>query len=126
MIDPGVGTERKADQALLKNAQVDLERYQRLARQDSIAGQQVDTQAALVRQYEATLQTDQAQIDAAQLNLTYSRVTAPVDGRVGLRQVDLGHYVQAAGTTGIVVITQMRPISVLFALPQDEASTVLE
>src|SRR5919206_600820 len=126
MIDPGVGTERKADQALLKNAQVDLERYQRLARQDSIAGQQVDTQAALVRQYEATLQTDQAQIDAAQLKLTYSRVTAPVDGRVGLRQVDLGNYVQVGGTTGIVVITQMRPMSVVFALPQDEVSTVLE
>jgi multidrug efflux system membrane fusion protein len=114
------------DQALLKNAQVDLERYQRLAQQDSIARQQVDTQQALVRQYEATLQTDQAQIDAAQLNLGYSRVTAPVEGRVGLRQVDLGNYVQAGGTTGIVVITQMRPMSVLFALPQDEVSTVLE
>jgi membrane fusion protein, multidrug efflux system len=113
------------DQALLKNAQVDLERYQRLARQDSIAGQQVDTQQALVRQYEATLQTDQAQIDAAQLNLTYSRVTAPVDGRIGLRQVDLGNYV-TAGTTGIVVITQVLPISVLFTLPQDDVSAVLE
>src|SRR4051794_1853299 len=113
------------DQALLKNAQVDLERYQRLARQDSIAGQQVDTQQALVRQYEATLQTDQAQIDAAQLNLTYSRVTAPVDGRLGLRQVDLGNYV-TAGTPGVRVITQGLPISVLFTLPQDDVSAVLE
>ncbi len=80
------------DQALLRNAQVDLERYRTLLAQDSIAKQQVDTQEALVRQYEGTLQADQAAIDSAKLQLTYSRVTAPIGGRVGLRQVDPGKH----------------------------------
>ncbi len=92
------------DQALLKNAQLDLERYQSLLAQDSISKQQVDTQAALVRQYEGTVQSDQGAIDSAKLQLTYSRVTAPISGRVGLRQVDPGNVVHASDTNGIVVI----------------------
>ena len=106
------------DQALLKNAQVDLERYRTLLAQDSIAKQQVDTQEALVRQYEGTIKVDQAAIDNAKLQLTYSRVTAPIGGRVGLRQVDPGNIVHAADANGIVVITQLQPITVVFRSPR--------
>src|SRR4029077_2336576 len=95
------------DQALLKNAQLDLERYRTLLSQDSIAKQQVDTQEALVRQYEGTVQADQGAIDSAKLQLTYSRVTAPIGGRVGLRQVDPGNIVHAADANGVVVIAQL-------------------
>ena len=95
------------DQALLKNAQLDLERYRTLLAQDSIAKQQVDTQEALVRQYEGTVQADQGQIDSAKLQLTYSRITAPIGGRVGLRQVDPGNVVHASDANGLVVITQI-------------------
>ena len=100
------------DQALLKNAQIDLQRYKTLVAQDSIARQQFDTQAALVRQYEATVVTDQAQVDNAKLNLDYSRIIAPVTGRIGLRQVDQGNYVHPGDATGICVITQLQPITV--------------
>ena len=107
------------DQALLKNAQVDLERYRTLLAQDSISKQQVDTQEALVRQYQGTIQADQAAIDSARLQLTYSRVTAPIGGTVGLRQVDPGNVVHAADPNGIVVIAQLQPISVVFPIPED-------
>src|SRR6185295_14265185 len=107
------------DQALLKNAQIDLQRYKTLVAQDSIARQQYDTQAALVRQYEAALVTDQALVDAAKLNLVYTRIIAPTDGRIGLRLVDQGNYVTMGDATGIRVITLMRPISVLFTIPED-------
>ncbi len=107
------------DQAALKNAQVDLARYQLLNQQDSISKQQLDTQAALVRQDEAALKVDQAQIDNAKLQLTYSRITAPISGRVGLRLVDPGNIVHATDTNGIVVITQLDPIAVVFTLPED-------
>ncbi|MCS4510232.1 MdtA/MuxA family multidrug efflux RND transporter periplasmic adaptor subunit [Xylophilus ampelinus] len=106
------------DRALLRNAQLDLQRYQDLLAQDSIARQQVDTQAALVRQTQGTVQTDQAQVDAARLQLSYTRVTAPISGRLGLRQADLGNVVRAADTTGIVTITQVRPIHALFSIPE--------
>ncbi|WPB56377.1 MdtA/MuxA family multidrug efflux RND transporter periplasmic adaptor subunit [Xylophilus sp. GOD-11R] len=106
------------DQAQLKNAQVDLQRYQELQAQDSIAKQQVDTQAALVRQLQGTVQVDQAQVDAARLSLSYTKVTAPIAGRLGLRQADLGNVVRAADTTGIVTITQTQPINVLFSIPE--------
>ncbi len=106
------------DQALLRNAQLDLQRYQDLLAQDSIARQQVDTQAALVRQTQGTVQTDQAQVDAAKLQLSYTRVTAPIPGRLGLRQADLGNVVRAADTTGIVTITQVQPIHALFSIPE--------
>jgi membrane fusion protein, multidrug efflux system len=114
------------DVALLKNARVDLERYRTLFEQDSIAKQQLDTQLSLVRQYEATLQADQAQIDSAKLNLTYSRITSPVSGRVGLRLVDVGNIVHAADATGIVVVAQLQPIAVVFTLPEDSISGVMK
>jgi multidrug efflux system membrane fusion protein len=114
------------DQALLKNAQADLERYRTLFDQDSIAKQQLDTQASLVRQYEGALKTDQAQIDSARLQLTYSRITAPIGGRLGLRQVDVGNIVHASDTNGIVVITQLQPITVIFTLPEDSIGAVMQ
>jgi membrane fusion protein, multidrug efflux system len=114
------------DMALLKNAQADLERYRILFEQDSIAKQQLDTQASLVRQYESSLKVDQAQIDSAKLQLTYSRITAPVSGRVGLRQVDVGNIVHAADANGIVVITQLQPITVVFILPEDNIAGVMK
>jgi multidrug efflux system membrane fusion protein len=107
------------DEALLKNAQIDLQRYQTLVKQESIARQQLDTQAALVRQYEAQLITDRAVVDNAKLNLTYTRITAPVTGRIGLRLVDKGNYVTSGDATGICVITQVQPISVMFTIPED-------
>jgi multidrug efflux system membrane fusion protein len=113
------------DQALLRNAQVDLERYRTLLSQDSISKQQVDTQESLVRQYEGTIQADQAAIDGARLQLTYSRVTAPIGGRVGLRQVDPGNVVKAADANGIVVIAQVQPISVIFPIPEDSLPRIL-
>lgn len=112
------------DEALLKNAQIDLQRYATLVKQDSIARQQYDTQAALVRQYEAQLITDRAIVDNAQLNLTYTRIIAPVTGRIGLRLVDQGNYVTMGDATGICVITQMQPMSVMFTIPEDSLPLV--
>lgn len=106
------------DQALLKNARLDLQRYQELKAQDSIAGQQVDTQAALVRQYEGVVAADQAQVDAARLQLDYTRVVAPIAGRLGLRQADLGNVVNPGDANGIVTITQVRPIDAVFSVPE--------
>jgi multidrug efflux system membrane fusion protein len=114
------------DQALLKGAQVDLVRYQKLAKQNSIAQQQADDQLYLVQQYEGTVKSDQAQIDNAKLNLVYCHITSPVDGRVGLRLIDPGNYVQTTSTTGIVVVTQMQPMSVIFTLPEDSLPAVLK
>ena len=114
------------DQALLKNAQVDLERYRTLYKQDSIAEQQLATQDALVRQYEAQTKVDHGAIDSAKLNLTYCNITAPVTGRVGLRQVDPGNIVHASDTNGIVVITQLQPITVVFSIPEDNIPEVMQ
>jgi multidrug efflux system membrane fusion protein len=114
------------DQALLKNAQIDLERYRTLFQQDSIAKQQLDTQASLVRQYEGAVKVDQGQIDAAKLQLTYSRITAPISGRIGLRQVDPGNIVQPSDANGLFVITQLQPISVVFTLPEDNIPAVMQ
>jgi multidrug efflux system membrane fusion protein len=114
------------DQALLKNALVDLERYRVLHRQDSIARQQLDTQEALVRQTEATVKMDQAAIENARLQLTYSRITAPVGGRLGLRQVDVGNMVRAGDAGGLVVITQLQPITVVFSIPEDSLPPVMK
>ena len=105
------------DEALLANARIDLERYQTLFKQDSIARQQVDTQAALVRQYEGAVRTDQAMVDNARLQLTYARITAPISGRLGLRQVDPGNIVHATDANGVVVITEIQPVTVVFTLP---------
>ncbi len=112
------GTLEK-DQALLKNAQLDLQRYKTLVAQDSIARQQYDTQASLVRQYESAIITDQALLDNAKLNLVYTRIIAPVSGRIGLRLVDQGNYVTLGDATGICVITQMQPMSVVFTIAED-------
>jgi membrane fusion protein, multidrug efflux system len=114
------------DQALLDNARIDLARYRKLVAQDSIASQQRDTQASLVQQYEGAVKTDQAMVSNAQLNLAYCHIVAPVTGRVGLRQVDTGNYVQTSDANGIVVITQLKPISVIFTLPEDRLPAVLK
>ena len=114
------------DQALLQTARLDLKRYQTLLSQDSIASQQVDTQASLVRQYEGTVKSDQANVDTFKLDLVYARITAPVSGRVGLRQVDPGNYVTPSLTNGIVVITQLQPISVIFTTSEDNLQQILQ
>jgi membrane fusion protein, multidrug efflux system len=113
------------DQALLKNAELDLARYRKLVAQDSIPRQQLDTQDALVRQLQGTVMTDQAQVDNAKLNVAYCHIAAPVSGRVGLRQVDAGNYVQTNDTNGIVVITQIQPITVIFTVPEDEVPAIM-
>jgi len=114
------------DQALLANARIDLERYRTLYTQDSIAKQQVDTQQALVRQYEGTVKADQGQVDNVRLQLAYARITAPVGGRLGLRLVDPGNVVRAGDANGLVVITQLQPITVVFTIPQDNLPGVLK
>lgn len=114
------------DQALLKNAEIDLKRYTTLYKEDSIAEQQMATQAALVRQYQAMIKIDQAAIDTAKLNLVYCRITAPVGGRVGLRQVDEGNFVQASDANGLVIITQLTPITVIFTLPEDNLTALIK
>jgi membrane fusion protein, multidrug efflux system len=114
----------RRDQALLANARVDVKRYQDLGAQGSVAEQQVATQKALVQQLEGTVATDQAQVSAAQLNLQYSHIVAPVAGRVGLRQVDQGNYVTPGDANGIVVVTQLQPVSVIFPLPEDKLPAV--
>src|SRR4029453_12836727 len=108
------------DQALLANAQVDLQRYKKLWAQDSIPKQQLDTQEALVRQDVAAIESDRGQVDAAKLQLTYSRIIAPISGRLGLRLVDAGNMVHANDTGGLVTITQIQPISVVFSVPEDD------
>ncbi len=113
------------DIAQLKNAQLDLERYRILWQQDSVSQQQLDTQEALVRQFEGAIKTDQGQIDSAKLNLVYCRITAPVSGRVGLRLVDTGNIVHVSDTNGLVVITQLQPITVVFPIPEDNLPQVL-
>ena len=114
------------DQALLKQAQVDLTRYQTLVKQDSIARQTADDQVYVVLQDEGALRIDQAQIDTQKLNLTYCHIVAPVDGRVGLRQVDAGNYVQTTDANGNVVITLLQPVSVLFPITEDDLPKVLK
>ncbi len=114
------------DKALLENARLDLNRYKDLVRKDVLAGQTLDTQQSLVRQYEGAVKTDQAQMETAKLQIEYSRITAPISGRVGLRQVDPGNIVHASDTTGLLVITQVSPISVIFTLPEDNLPAVRE
>lgn len=114
------------DQAQLKNAQVDLQRYQTLLAQDSISSQQVDTQAALVRQFEGAVESDKGAIDNAKLQITYARITAPISGRVGLRQVDPGNIVHAADTNGLVTITQVQPVTVIYPVPEDNVPRIVK
>jgi multidrug efflux system membrane fusion protein len=114
------------DLALLKNAQLDLERYRVLVEQDSAPKQQLDTQASLVRQYEGAVKVDQGQVDNAKLQLIYSRITAPISGTIGLRLVDPGNIVHATDTNGLAVITQLQPITVVFAIPEDSLPQVMK
>lgn len=124
-LDNAQGTLAK-DMALLQTAKLDLERYRALLAQDSIARQQVDTQASLVKQYEGQVRSDQASVDTYKLDLVYARITAPVSGRVGLRQVDPGNYVTPSDTNGIVVITQLQPISVVFTTSEDNLPAIVK
>jgi len=114
------------DQASLADAELDLARYKKLVAQNAIATQTLDTQVATVAQDKGIVQTDQAQVDAQKLNLIYCHIISPVTGRVGLRQVDPGNYIQTSSTTGIVVVTQLQPISVIFTLPEDSLPAVLK
>jgi multidrug efflux system membrane fusion protein len=114
------------DLAALQNARLDLERYRVLNAEDAIPRQQLDTQAAIVRQNEAAVKSDQGQIDSAKLNINYSRITAPITGRVGLRLVDAGNMVHATDANGLLVITQLQPITVVFTIPADHLPQVLE
>ena len=119
-----VVAKKALDEAQLANAKIDLERYGRLVATNSIARQQYDTQKALVAQLEAQVKLDQAAIDNAQAILEYTAIIAPLDGRTGIRQVDEGNIVRSSDATGIVVITQLQPISVLFTLPQQQLTDV--
>lgn len=113
------------DQAQLRNMQADYERYQLLFKEGVIPKQQLDTQQAQVGTYEGAIKADKATIDNAKLQITYSHIVAPIGGRVGLRLVDMGNIVHAADTNGLVVITQLQPIAVLFSLPQDQLPAVI-
>jgi multidrug efflux system membrane fusion protein len=114
------------DEALLKNAEIDRARYQTLLEQDSIAAQQTATQEAQVEQYRGSVEMDKAQVNNAKLQLSYARLTAPIAGRVGLRQIDQGNIVHANDANGLVVITQLQPINVVFTLPEDKVQAVVQ
>jgi multidrug efflux system membrane fusion protein len=114
------------DEALLKNAQLDADRYKTLLAQDSIAAQQVATQESLVKQYQGTVATDKAIVANAKLQLSYTKITAPISGRLGLRLVDQGNIIKASDAAGLAVITQIQPISVVFTLPEDVLPTVMK
>jgi membrane fusion protein, multidrug efflux system len=113
------------DEASLADARLDMKRYEDLIKQDSVSQQQVDTQHATVGQDEGTVASDKAAVQTAQLNLAYTQITAPVDGRIGLRQVDPGNYVTPGDANGIVVVTQLHPISVLFTVPEDNVPSIM-
>ena len=113
------------DAALLKNAEIDLARYKTLFAEDSVSQQQLDTQASLVRQYQGAVLADKGQVDSAKLSLVYTRVTSPLAGRVGLRQVDPGNIVHAADTNGVVVITQIQPMTVVFSVPETRLAQIV-
>ena len=116
----------KRDQALLVDARLDLKRYEDLITQDSVAEQQVDTQRYLVDQYVGTVASDEAAIKTAKVNLIYCHITSPVTGRVGLRQVDQGNYVTPGDTNGLVVITQLQPITAIFPIPEDNVTKIMQ
>ncbi len=113
------------DQGLLAQAQMDLKRYQTLAQQNSIARQQSEDQVFIVDQYAGSVKQDQGLVDAQSLNISYCRIVSPITGRVGLRLVDPGNYVQTTSTSGIAVITQLQPISVVFSLPEDDLPDIM-
>lgn len=117
--------QRAKNEAAFRNASADLKRVRSLMAQGIVSQQQLDTQIALVDQFEAALKADQAQVESAKLNLTYSRITAPVSGRVGLRQVDVGNMVRANDANGLAVIAPVQPINVLFTVPADSIQQVM-
>jgi multidrug efflux system membrane fusion protein len=117
--------QKERDEAALANAKVDLERYKTLYAQNAVPKQQLDTQQATVNQIEATLKSDQGAIESAKLQLTYSRITSPIDGRIGLRMVDPGNIVHAGDQEGLAVITQLQPIAVIFTLAEDNIPLVM-
>lgn len=119
-----VRAKRAADEAQLQNARLDMQRYASLARTNFASRQQVDTQTALLGQDAATIQGDDASIASAALSLSFCRITAPIEGVVGLRQVDIGNLIHATDTQGIVTLTQVHPISLVFTLPQDDLPKV--
>lgn len=118
--------QSERDKAILENSKVDLERYRILYSQDSIPKQQLDTHVAVVLQNEAVIKSDQAAIESAKLNLTYTRITAPITGRIGLRLIDPGNIIHATDQSGLAVITQLQPITVIFNLPQDDILPVMK
>ncbi len=113
------------DQGLLSQAQMDLKRYQTLAEQNSIAKQQAEDQVFIVQQYEGSVKQDQGLVDAQTLNIAYCNIVSPVTGRVGLRLIDPGNYVQSDNATGLAVITQLQPITVIFSIPEDDLPDVI-
>ncbi|MBP6019538.1 MAG: MdtA/MuxA family multidrug efflux RND transporter periplasmic adaptor subunit [Burkholderiaceae bacterium] len=123
-LDQAVGQQQQ-NAAQLQNAQRDLQRYQQLYKQNSIAKQQLDAQAALVQQYQGSSKSDQAAVDSAKLQLSFTKITAPISGRLGLGRLDQGNMINASNADGLVTITQVQPISVVFTLPQAELPDVL-
>src|SRR5262252_7621784 len=117
--------QKERDEAILANAKVDLERYRVLYAENSVPKQQLDTQAATVNQYEAIVKSDEGAIESAKLNLTYARITSPITGRIGLRNVDPGNIVHATDQNGLVVITQLQPITVIFNIAEDYIPQVM-
>lgn len=118
--------QQKRDEALLAEAKVDLKRYRVLVAQDSIAKQQLDLQVSLVKQYEGAVENDKGLADAARTQIAYTKVTAPVGGRVGLRQVDPGNVVSTSDANGIVVVTQLQPITAIFTIPEDNIPDIMQ
>jgi multidrug efflux system membrane fusion protein len=114
------------DQALLANARLDKKRYEGLVAENSVSKQQLDTQTAQVAQYEGTVAGDTAQVSSAALNLQYTHIVSPITGRVGLRQVDQGNYVTPGDANGIVVVTQLQPITAVFSIPEDNITTIMK
>jgi len=118
--------QKERDEATLANARIDLERYRVLVAQNAVPRQQYDTQVSTVRQLEATTKADQGAVESAQLQLVYTRITSPINGRIGLRQVDPGNIVHASDQNGIAIITQVQPINVVFTIAQDNLPPILK
>ena len=116
----------RRDQATLADAKLDLTRFEELIKEDSVAQQQLDAQRALVDQYTGTIESDEAAVKTAQINLQYTHIVSPVSGRVGLRQVDQGNYVTPGDANGIVVVTELQPISAIFAVPEDNVTVLMQ
>jgi multidrug efflux system membrane fusion protein len=124
-LEQAKGSLRK-DQAQLADARLDLKRFEELIKEDSVAQQQLDTQRALVDQYGGQIESDQAAVRTAQINLEYTHIVSPVSGRVGLRQIDQGNYVTPGDTNGLVVVTELQPISAIFAIPEDNVNALMD